>query len=268
MSLLRFVAFFFFALVSLGRAAADGAVENVPSSPAGVLTTYDYAVLRTWPHDRAAFTQGLFFLGEDLIESTGQFGASTLLRVDWRTGQVRQRIDVPGNYFGEGAVALNGRIYQLTWKSGTGFIYDAATFGKLGEFHYEGEGWGLTTDGRQLILSDGTATLRFLDPESFAVLRTVEVRHDNKPIERLNELEFIHGEIFANVWRSAYVIRIDSTNGAVRGLIDFRNLLSAEERRAGADVLNGIAYDPAADRLLVTGKYWPKLFEVKLVPRK
>ena len=268
MSLLRPFAFFFFSLVSVGWAAADGAVGNVPASVAGVMTTYDYAVLQTWPHDRAAFTQGLFFLGDELIESTGQFGASSLRRVDWRTGEVRQRVEVPGRYFGEGAVALNGRIYQLTWKSGTGFIYDAATFAKLGEFHYEGEGWGLTTDGRDLILSDGTATLRFVDPESFEVRRTVEVRHNGKPIEQLNELEFIGGEVFANVWQSAYVIRIDHTTGAVRGLIDFRNLLSAEERRAGVDVLNGIAYDPKADRLLVTGKYWPKMFEVKLVPRE
>ena len=268
MSKFRPFACFLFLLAGSGWAVAAGGTGNVPESVVGEVTAFGYEVLKTWPHDREAFTQGLFFLGEELIESTGQYGASSLRRVDWRTGELLQRVDLPENFFGEGAVALKGRIYQLTWKSGTGFIYDAASFSKLGEFHYEGEGWGLTTDGLELILSDGTATLRFLDPANFAVRRTVEVRHDGKPIERLNELEFINGEIFANVWQSAYVVRIDPASGAVCGLIDFRSLLSAEERRAGVDVLNGIAYDPTADRLLVTGKYWPKMFEVKLVPQE
>ncbi len=246
-----------------GSVSRSGVEAVAPDS----FRTYGYDVLGSWPHDPGAFTQGLFFLGEELIESTGQYGQSELRRVAWRTGEVRQRIVVPRAFFAEGAAVLNGRIYQLTWRAGRGFIHDAATLAKLGEFTYAGEGWGLTTDGHRLIMSDGTARIRFLDPETFAVVRTIDVQHEGKAIPRLNELEFIAGEIFANVWQSDHVVRIDPATGRVCGVIDFRGLLRAEERGFAADVLNGIAYDPTADRLLVTGKYWPKLFEVRLVPR-
>lgn len=168
------------------------------------------------------------------------------------------------NYFAEGLAVLGGKAYQLTWRAQKGFVYDEATFKLEREFAYDGEGWGLATDGHQLILSDGTAQIRFLNPATFKVERTIQVALNGQPVTELNELEYINGEIFANVWQTDYVVRIDPANGAVTGVIDFSGLLTPGDRAANTDVLNGIAYDAAHDRLFVTGKFWPKLFEVRL----
>lgn len=228
---------------------------------------YTWEVVSVQPHDPGAFTQGLVFLDGALLESTGLNGQSTLRQVDLKTGRVLKRVEVPAEYFAEGLAVLGGRVFQLTWQNHKGFVYDLESFRLEKEFAYEGEGWGLTTDGQQLILSDGTDQIRFLDPVTFAVKRTIRVRARGRPVDRLNELEYIKGEIFANVWGADYVVRIDPATGSVVGVIDFTGLLAAEDRSVDTDVLNGIAYDAATDRLFVTGKRWPKLFEVRLKPK-
>lgn len=257
-----------FVLLLAGCGKPSAGVASVPPSPASdTVTAYTYEVVQAWPHDPAAFTQGLLFRKGSLLESTGLNGESTLREVDWKTGKVLKQIDVPRQYFAEGLAVIGDRAYQLTWQTRKGFIYDADTFKSLGEFSYVGEGWGLTTDGQLLILSDGTHRIRFLDPATFAEVRAIEVLDHGKPVSQLNELEYIHGEIFANVWQTDRVIRIDPATGRVRGTIDFANLLPAAERGPRTDVLNGIAYDAENDRLVVTGKRWPKLYEVRLKPK-
>lgn len=236
-----------------------------PSSPA--VANYTYEVVNTYPHDPRAFTQGLLFYHGSLLESTGLNGSSSLREVEWKTGKLLKQVSVAREYFAEGLTVIGSKAYQLTWRNGKGFIYDADTFRTLGEFTYTGEGWGLTTDGAQLILSDGSNRIRFLDPATFAVVRTIEVRDKGTPVDQLNELEYIRGEIFANVWQTNRIVRIDPATGAVRGTIDFSGLLPAAERAPNTDVLNGIAYDEEGDRLIVTGKLWPKLFEVRLKPQ-
>jgi len=252
---------------------AQGEAGDVPPSPSlksgekPALVYYSYEVMHAWPHDPAAFTQGLVFYEGDLLESTGLNGESTLRDVELDTGRVLKQISIPSEYFAEGLAVIGTRAYQLTWQNRKGFIYDVATFRPEGEFSYGGEGWGLATDGRRLILSDGTNRIRFFDPEAFRLVRAIAVTVAGRPIERLNELEWIKGEIFANVWQTDQVVRIDPSSGVVRGIIDFTGLLPWGERRPGTDVLNGIAYDAARDRLFVTGKRWPKIFEVRLKPR-
>jgi glutamine cyclotransferase len=230
----------------------------------GQVWRYSYEIVGTFPHDRAAFTQGLVFLDGKLIESTGLNGHSTLREVDLASGQVLRQVPVPDSYFAEGLAVLGGKAYQLTWQAQKGFVYDQTTFRLESEFSYTGEGWGLATDGHWLIMSDGTSTIRFLDPSTFKVQRTIQVTVQGRPVDQLNELEYIQGDIFANVWRTDYVVRIDPVNGAVTGVIDFSGLLLPADRDTNTDVLNGIAYDAANDRLFVTGKLWPKLFEVRL----
>jgi glutamine cyclotransferase len=258
------------ALAACGR-HVQGEVGDVPPLPAAVpgesAVRYGYEKLHEWPHDPAAFTQGLVFLDGDLLESTGLNGQSTLRDVDIETGRVLREVTVPSQYFAEGLAVIGTKAYQLTWKSQKGFIYDVATFNRTGEFPYEGEGWGLTTDGRLLVLSDGTDRIRFIDPTTFKVVRSIEVRLDGRPLERLNELEWIKGEIFANVWQTDTVVRIDPSTGQVRGVIDFSFLLPLDLQSPGTDVLNGIAYDPARDRLYITGKRWPRMYEVRLKPQ-
>jgi glutamine cyclotransferase len=227
---------------------------------------YAYEVIKSWSHDRRAYTQGLLVYGESFLESTGLNGQSSLREVEIKTGRVLKQISLPAEFFGEGLAVLNGRAYQLTWQSRRGFIYNADTFRREGEFSYEGEGWGLTTDGQILILSDGTHRIRFLDPATFKVLRTIEVTLEGKPVDRLNELEWIKGEIFANVWLTDRVVRIDPATGRVRGVVDFSGLLAPSERRPDTEMLNGIAYDQTTDRLFITGKRWPAIFEVRLKP--
>lgn len=228
---------------------------------------YDYRVVNVYPHDPGAFTQGLLFRDGQLYESTGLYGQSSLRRVRLDSGEViRQRLLDPG-YFGEGLTDWGNRLVQLTWRSNTGFIYDIDSFALLGTFSYPGEGWGLTNDGRHLIMSDGTAELRFLDPETFEERRRVTVTDDGQPVENLNELALINGEVFANVWQRDEIVIIDPDSGKVTGWIDMRGLLPPAER-ARVDVLNGIAYDADGDRLFVTGKFWPSLFEIRLEARR
>jgi glutamine cyclotransferase len=225
-----------------------------------------YRVLAAFPHDPSAFTQGLVYQDGTFYEGTGLRGQSTLRKVDPATGQVLQGARLPDEYFGEGIALLGDKLYQLTWQENTGFIFAKDTLELLGTWRYPGEGWGLTTDGQQLIMSDGTATLHFLDPATLAVQRTVQVWDGLEPVLRLNELEWVEGEIWANVWQTDLIARIDPQSGRVTGWVDLSGLLPPEDRAQPVDVLNGIAYDSATGRLFVTGKLWPKLFEIAVLP--
>lgn len=225
---------------------------------------YSYEVVHVYPHDTQAFTQGLIFLDGKLLESTGQEGRSTLRAVDLDSGQVVKKVDVPSQYFAEGMTVLNGKVYQLTWQHEVGFVYDYQTFQKIGEFNYQGEGWGLTNDGHSLILSDGSNRIRFLDPGSFKVTKTIAVTDNGKPVNRLNELEFIQGEIYSNIWHDQRIVTINPESGAVTSWIDFSGLLRPGEAPDSEAVLNGIAVDQTTGRIFVTGKLWPKLFEIRV----
>ncbi|MGH7505143.1 MAG: glutaminyl-peptide cyclotransferase [Longimicrobiales bacterium] len=221
-------------------------------------------VVQRFPHDTSAYTQGLEYHDGALYESTGQLGHSTVRVVDLPTGAVQRQVELAPDRFGEGLTVVGDRIIQLTWTSGVGYVYDRATLALQDSFTYEGQGWGLDYDGETLIMSDGTSTLRFLDPATFEVLRTVEVRDDGAPLTDINELEWINGEVWANVYRTDYVVRIDPATGVVKSWIDLRDVFPASERPASADVLNGIAHDAATGRTFVTGKLWPTLFEIRL----
>jgi glutamine cyclotransferase len=249
--------------------STSGNADSIPPSPAAdAVAHYTYKVVRAWPHDRGAFTQGLLFRDGTLLESTGLNGESSLREVELESGRILKRLDVAPAYFAEGLAVVADKAYQLTWKNQVGFVYDADTFAAEKTFGYEGEGWGLATDGRLLIMSDGTNRIRFLDPaDGCKTVRKIDVTEAGRPVERLNELEFIRGEIFANVWQTDEVVRIDPATGRVRGVVDFAGLLPAAERTPDTDVLNGIAYDAERDRLFVTGKRWPKIFEVRLKVR-
>jgi glutamine cyclotransferase len=220
-------------------------------------------ILKKYPHDPHAFTQGLEYFEGFLYESTGETGQSSVRKVDLESGRVVQKTDVDSEYFGEGLTIFRGKIYQLTWLSKTGFVYDLRSFRKLREFRYDGEGWGLAHDASNLILSDGTNRLRYLDPESFKVVRTLEVYAGKEAVTNLNELEYIENDIYANVWHSNHIARIDARSGQVRAWIDFSALASQEQKEPEA-VLNGIAYDSARHRLFVTGKDWAHLFEIRV----
>ncbi len=228
----------------------------------GRIVNYTYEVVNTYPHDSAAFTQGLVFYQGALYESTGLNGASSLRKVELETGRVLKKLDIPAQYFAEGLVLFNGRLLQLTWQNQIGFVYDQESFQQLNTFHYTGEGWGFAHDGHSLILSDGTSQIRFLDPNNFQVQRSINVTDRGRDVVRLNELEYVNGEIFANIWFTDRIARINPQTGAVNGWIDLAGLLSPQD--SSADVLNGIAYDAATNRLFVTGKLWPKLFEIRL----
>lgn len=258
-TLLRWPAILLLAL-SFNSSACESGKPAVEKS----IPVYGYEVVHTWAHDPNAFTQGLAFSGGNLIESTGQVGRSSLRRVELETGTVLQNVDVPRPYFAEGLTLLNGKIYQLTWQHKLGFIYDALTFEKIGQFNYEGEGWGLANDGQSLILSDGSNKIRFLDSENFQVKKTIAVLDGRAPVNEINELEYIQGEIYANIWHDERIARIDPQTGRVAGWIDLRGLLSPAEVHDEEAVLNGIAYDEKTGRIFVTGKLWPKLFEIRL----
>ena len=230
----------------------------------GPAPVYGYQVVRSYPHDPQAFTQGLIYRNGFLYEGTGLNGRSGIRKVKLETGEVVGFRALAEQYFGEGITEFKGSIYELTWRAGIGFVYDASTFEPARTFSYSGEGWGLTHDGTNLIMSDGTAQLRFWDPATLKETRRITVRDGNRPVPELNELEFVKGEILANVWQTERIARISPADGRVTGWIDLSGLLTPAER-AGTDVLNGIAYDEKGDRLFVTGKLWPRLFEIKLV---
>ncbi|MCY1081096.1 glutaminyl-peptide cyclotransferase [Archangium lansingense] len=238
-----------------------------PPQPTASTPVSGFAVVQSWPHDPSAYTQGLVYRDGKLYEGTGLNGLSSLREVELETGAVLRRHNLERQYFGEGVTFFKGRLYQLTWRSQVGFIYDAATFQQVGQFNYPTEGWGLTDDGTSLIMSDGTSTLRFLDPATLAVQRTLRVTDAGREISELNELEYVKGEIYANVYMRHEIARIDPATGRVTGWIDLSGLLPPENRTGNEDVLNGIAWDAARERLLVTGKRWPKLFHIRLVPR-
>jgi glutamine cyclotransferase len=229
-------------------------------------TISGYRVIKTYQHDAGAFTQGLFFLDGFLYEGTGLNGQSSLRRVRLETGEVLQQHPLPSQYFGEGIAPWDDQILQLTWRSKIGFVYKRATFEMLRSFTYPWEGWGLTQDGHQLIMSDGTDTLHFLDPAKLTEIRRVLVRDNGAIVRRVNELEFIKGEVWANIWQTERIARIKPDTGEVAGWIDLTGLLSADDRALGANEMNGIAYDNASGRIFVTGKNWPKLFEIELIP--
>ncbi|MDD5082476.1 MAG: glutaminyl-peptide cyclotransferase [Dehalococcoidales bacterium] len=237
----------------------------VTTAPAPV---YTYRVVNAYPHDPQAFTQGLAFDNGILYEGTGLYGSSSLRRVDRETGEVLQIHNLPAEYFGEGITVYQGTIIQLTWQSYTGFIYDRDSFDLLRQFSYPTEGWGVTHDGERIIMSDGTSILHFLDPVTFSETGSVEVHDNDMPVTRINELEHINGEIYANVWQTDEIAIIDPRDGRVTGWIDLSGLLPTREVSGQVDVLNGIAYDSPAGRLFVTGKLWPWLFEIELVARQ
>ena len=227
---------------------------------------YQIEVVQRYPHDSSAFTQGLFFWNGFLYESTGLYGESSLRRVRLEDGAVLQSVELDAGFFGEGAAVLNGRVFQLTWREGTGLIFELDNLEKVGEFTYQGEGWGLTTDGTHLIMSDGSSVLRFLDPETLETVGRVRVKAAGGDVLFLNELEYVAGEIWANVWLTSRICRIDPSNGEVLGWIDLSELAAEEpQKNPGADVLNGIAYDPDTGRIVVTGKLWSSVYEIVLI---
>lgn len=227
-----------------------------------------YQVVHAYPHDTQAFTQGLVYVDGHLYESTGIKGQSSLRMEEVETGRILQFQDVPSQYFAEGLTNWGDTLVQLTWESHVALVYDRSSFRFLRTLPYPGEGWGLTQDGIHLILSDGTAALRFLDPATFHQVRRVTVKDHGRPVAQLNELEFIHGQVYANIWHSDRIARIDPATGKVLGWIDLAGLLPSEERSNPEAVLNGIAWDSQHERLFVTGKLWPKIFEIKVIPAK
>ena len=244
-----------------------GALATQPASlsAGSAIPTYTYQVVHEYPHDPTAWTEGLVYQNGYLYESTGIEGQSSLRKVNLDTGQVVQRYDMPNQYYGEGIALYGDKIAQLTWKNQAGFVYDQASFKPVGQFTYSGEGWGLTYDGQYLIMSDGTDVLRFLDPETFQEKNRISVSANGTPVTQLNELEYINGEIYANIWQTDRIARINPNTGQVTGWVDLAGLLSPADRQRDVDVLNGIAYDAEGQRLFVTGKLWPKLFEIHLL---
>lgn len=241
-----------------------GEVRNsIPEAFTPVMT---YEVLNVFPHDPQAFTQGLVYHEGYLYESTGLYGESSLRQVDLETGEVLRKMDLPDEFFAEGLAIYDNKLFQLTWRESTGFIYTLEDFTPLNQFTYQTEGWGLAHDGERLIMSDGTNKLYFLDPGSLQVTETVDVTFQGEAIPRLNELEYVREEIYANIWQTNYIIRVDPETGDVLGFIDLRGILPENLRTPETDVLNGIAYDSEADRLFITGKRWQRLYEIRLLP--
>ena len=248
------------AIAAVGIAAALPRATTLPVETVRVIASY--------PHDPNAFSQGLVIADGVLYEGTGTFGESSLRRVDLKTGNVERHVPLNQEYFGEGITVVGDKIYQLTWKNRLGIVYDRDSMTPESSFRYSGEGWGLTTDGKELILSDGTATLRFLSLETLEVTRRVQVRTASGPVDQLNELEYVDGEIYANIWYSDRIVRISPKTGNVLGWIDLSALYPARQRPSREHVLNGIAYDAKSKQLFVTGKNWPKLYQVEVVKKK
>jgi glutamine cyclotransferase len=254
---------------SLLRRAVLGLALGAAAATQAAVPVQGYVVKQTYPHDAHAFTQGLFFMDGYLYESTGQYGESSVRKVELKTGKVLQKRDLPEQIFGEGIAPVAGNIVTLTWMNQGGFILDAATFMPKATFEYKGEGWGLTSDGERVYMSDGTPDIRVLNPSTLQETRRIHVTADGLPLSRLNELEWVDGLIYANVWQTDRIARIDPMSGRVIGWIDLSGLAATAGVDASVDnVLNGIAYDAKAKRLYVTGKRWPKLFEIELKPLK
>ena len=254
------------AILIVAVALVVGSVMRVLLNDKPVDTTpvnYTYEVINVYPHDSNAFTQGLVIEDGVLYEGTGLTGESTLRRVDLETGDILQIHELPSNLFGEGITVFGDSVIQLTWQSHEGFVYDKDSFELLQEFSYPTEGWGITTDGNRLIMSDGTANLYFLDPETFEKVGQVEV-HDNGTVTNLNELEYINGKVYANIWLTDKIAIIDPNTGQVTGWIDLTGIYTQENSNPDS-VLNGIAYDAEGERLFVTGKFWSQLFQIKLI---
>jgi glutamine cyclotransferase len=260
--------------------ATPPADSNQPPAPPEV-TYYGYKVVRSYPHDRQAFTQGLVYENGFIYEGTGLYGRSAIVRWDLKTGNIMKRLRLPDRYFGEGIVVFGDKLIELTWKSNLGFVYSKDTFTLRGQFNYPTQGWGITHDGQRLILSDGTATLRFLDPNTYAETGRLDVLDRGRPIRRLNELEYVPGppagvpdtpsaapgpRIYANVWSTDHIVVICPKTGRVTGWIDLTGLYAGPTPRHSDAVLNGIAWRPETKHLLVTGKLWPQLYEIELKP--
>ena len=235
--------------------------------PQPTLPVYGFTVVRSYPHDPGAFTQGLEYVDGVLYEGTGLNGRSSIRRVNLETGNVLKQHSLDAQHFGEGITVFGSELFELTWQSGIAFVYDRNTLAPKKSFKYQGEGWGLTHDATSLIMSDGTEFLRFLDPSTFAERRRVRVTGVGQPVKNLNELEYVRGEVFANVWMTDFIARIDPATGRVSAYIDLRGLLPVRDLPRDS-VLNGIAYDAAGDRLFVTGKLWPKVFEIKIALKR
>jgi glutaminyl-peptide cyclotransferase len=251
-------------VLAVAVAAASGFSSSLTRRAPGPTAVAQYRVVHVFPHDPEAFTQGLVYFDGFLYEGTGLNGRSSIRKVRLENGEVLQIQKLDPQYFGEGIAILGNSLFELTWQAELGFIYDRRTFQRTGTFTYKGEGWGLTQDGKRLIMSDGSSYLRFIDPVTRKEVSRLQVRDGGKPVERLNELEYVKGEVLANVWQTERLARISPKTGQVLGWVDLSGLLSAREAQT-VDVLNGIAYDAEHDRLFVTGKLWPKLFEIKVV---
>ena len=255
-------------LAAIFLAAASCSPSTAPApaatSAAPAVPVFNFQVVNTYPHDKAAFTEGLQFVDGAMYESTGMEGTSWVRRYDLATGAVQAEHVIDKQYFGEGSVVLADKIVSVTWKNQKGFILDRATLAPKGEFTYTGEGWGMTTDGAKVFMSDGSSSIRVMDPGTLAETGAIKVTMNGRPVDQLNELEFIKGEIWANVFQTDRIVRIDPATGKVNSVVYLANLLSPQDRQ-GVDVLNGIAYDAVGDRIFVTGKYWPKIFEIKII---
>ena len=244
---------------------SGGEAVNKPISPSdGRARQISYEVVNSYSHDRASFTQGLLWRGAVFYESTGQYGQSKLRKLEFPSGRALQEISLSADLFGEGLALVGDRLIQLTWKSHRGFVYDLDTFRLLQEFSYDTEGWGLTYDGANLVMSDGSSDLFFLDPQTFKPVRKLAVRMNGQPIPDLNELEFIDGEIWANVWQTDWILRIDPSTGQVTSFLDLKGILAPSDKTGSENVLNGIAYDAEHKRIFVTGKLWPRIFEIRI----
>jgi glutamine cyclotransferase len=261
-------------IVLVMSSCSDGPVSE--SSPSQIspsrpvpqpVSVYSYQVFNVYPHDREAFTEGLVFDSGVLYEGTGLKGRSSIRKVELETGEILQIYELPEQYFGEGITVHKDAIIQLTWRSNTGLVYDKSSFALLRQFSYVGEGWGIANDGKRLIMSNGSSTLIFLDSETLAPVRHIEVHDGDTPVYNLNELEYVDGKVFANVWQTDKIAIIEPAGGRVVGWVDLAGLLETQPFIGQVDVLNGIAYDAQADRLFVTGKFWPFLFELGLVPK-
>jgi glutamine cyclotransferase len=266
----RFEPFIDNIVLSLVLIAVCGVIFGVGARPsiAGEVPVYGYKIINTYPHDQNAFTQGLIFEDGLLYEGTGLYGRSELRKVEMKTGRVLKSHRLPRRYFGEGITTWKDKVVQLTWRGKRGFVYDKESFGLVGEFPYSAEGWGLTHDDKRLIMSDGSAYLYFLDPQTFKEIGRIRVNDNGVPVAGLNELEYVKGKIYANVWPTERIVIISPETGRVEAWIDLSELARMSGTSSREDVLNGIAYDVEQDRLFVTGKRWPKLFEIRVVPAR